>query len=251
MGTPYYKRNEPILHHGDAGVFIRLEYAERFRPHSAEWRTRNKFFPCEMTDLSVYLESTGVNSHLCTDLNLPGRGRGGGRPHLGCAVEKGGSTLCAAASSPAFPPESPLQSPPAPPVSGSTQTTHTRTEQTLDVTWLVQDQTAKRVFWPLGMQLVFCSAIKSYNELRHDIQLYLLSIEQVVKISWMDVAKLQNSGSYSNMKWTSCAADTPALQPRVGGEGHEPIHYTVVEVKSWHSRWGVTFLPSFCPHLFY
>lgn len=62
---------------------------------------------------------------MCASLSLPGRDHGGGLPHPGCAVEKGGSTLCAAASSPASPPVSPLKSPLAPPASGSDVTTHT------------------------------------------------------------------------------------------------------------------------------
>lgn len=56
---------------------------------------------------------------MCACLSLPGRDHGGGPPHPGYAVETGGSTLCAAASFPASPPESPLQSPHAPPASGS------------------------------------------------------------------------------------------------------------------------------------
>lgn len=61
---------------------------------------------------------------MCAGLSVPEIGRGGGPPHPGCAAEKGGSTLCAAASSPASPPESPLQSPLALPASGSAVTTH-------------------------------------------------------------------------------------------------------------------------------
>lgn len=58
-----------------------------------------------------------LNCQMCT--GLPGIGHGGGPPHPGCAAEKGGSILCEAAFSPAFPLESPQQNPLAPPASRS------------------------------------------------------------------------------------------------------------------------------------
>ena len=47
-------------------------------------------------------------TQMCTDLSLPGRGRGGGPLHPGCGAEKGENILCAAASFPASPLEFPL-----------------------------------------------------------------------------------------------------------------------------------------------
>lgn len=113
--TPYSELNRewPKLLIGDYAILKSHSVIDNYHCNSHRNSLRMNFF-----DFRSFAYQLKCNQQ-SAQLSLPGRGHGGGPRHPGCAAEKGGSTLCAAASSPVSPPESPQQSPLAPLASGS------------------------------------------------------------------------------------------------------------------------------------